>query len=77
MCVTEEVNVSELACLTEGYSGAEIHRICDVAVMKALEEDLNCDSITRNHLMVALETVTPRTSHSLIRIYEKYINKNL
>lgn len=76
MPVAEEVNITDLVSLTEGYSGAEIQAICHEAAMKALEEDLTAIAVTKEHFIAAFKTVTPRTPVSLIKIYEEYTNKN-
>jgi len=77
MPIAQEVDVAELARLTEGYSGAEIDQICREAGMKAWEENFNFVAVTRDHFMAVLKTLTPRTPASLINIYEKYVNKSL
>lgn len=75
MPIAEEVNIADLVCLTESYTGAEIHAICHEAAMKALEEDLGAVAVTKEHFKAALATVAPRTPVSLIKIYEDYMNK--
>ncbi|RLU20423.1 hypothetical protein DMN91_007033 [Ooceraea biroi] len=77
MPVAEDVNITDLVCLTEGYTGAEIQAICHEAAMKALEENLNAVTVTKEHFSAAFKTVAPRTPISLIKIYEEYMNKNL
>lgn len=77
MPVADEVNVSDLVCLTEGFTGAEIHAICHEAAMKALEEDINAEIITKEHFKAALALVTPRTPVSLMKIYENYTDNLL
>lgn len=77
MPVVEEVNIADLVCLTEGYTGAEIHAICHEAAMKALEEDLDAATISKAHFKAALATIAPRTPLSLIKIYDDYRNKIL
>ncbi|XP_070528216.1 ATPase family gene 2 protein homolog A isoform X2 [Cardiocondyla obscurior] len=77
MPIAEEVNIVDLVCLTEGYSGAEIQAICHEAAMKALEENLDAAIVTKEHFKAAFKTVTPRTPASLIKIYENYINTDV
>lgn len=71
----DKVNIADLVSLTEGYTGAEIQAICHEAAMKALEENLNATVIVKKHFKAAFKIVTPRTSISLLQIYEDY-NKN-
>ena len=75
MPIAKDVNVIDLVELTEGYSGAEIQAICHEAAMKALEEDLNAATITKEHFKAALAIITPRTPPSLINLYGNYMNK--
>lgn len=73
--IKDKVNIADLVSLTEGYTGAEIQAICHEAAMKALEENLNATVIVKEHFKAAFKIVTPRTSVSLLQIYENY-NKN-
>ncbi|XP_014473565.1 PREDICTED: spermatogenesis-associated protein 5 [Dinoponera quadriceps] len=77
MPVAEEINVADLVCLTEGYTGAEIHAICHEAAMKALEENIDAEIVKKEHFRAALALVTPRTPVSLIKLYEDYKNNIL
>lgn len=74
MPIAKEVNVEDLICLTEGYTGAEIQAICHEAAMKALEENIKADTVRKEHFKAALALVTPRTPVSLIKLYESYRN---
>ncbi|XP_076239280.1 ATPase family gene 2 protein homolog A isoform X1 [Calliopsis andreniformis] len=75
MPIAKDVNIQDLVELTEGYSGAEIQAICHEAAMKALEESLNADIVTKEHFKAALAMITPRTPPSLLTLYNDYINK--
>lgn len=50
-----------------------MNAVCHEAAMMALEEDLNCETISKNHFVKALTVITPRTPPSLVKIYEDYI----
>ncbi|KAF2899331.1 hypothetical protein ILUMI_06845 [Ignelater luminosus] len=69
------VNIDELVNLTEGYSGAEVNAVCHEAAMKALEENLKSESVEMGHFQEALKIITPRTSPSLLKIYEDYLKQ--
>lgn len=64
-----------LVQMTEGYSGAEINAVCHEAAMKALEEDLQADSVTHRHFLEALKLVTPRTNAELLNMYSEFVNR--
>ncbi|XP_056692576.1 calmodulin-interacting protein 111-like [Spinacia oleracea] len=44
-----DVDVSELAHLTEGCTGADISSICREAAISAIEENLNCSEVKMEH----------------------------
>lgn len=71
--VAEDVSVEELIEKTEGYSGAELVAVCHEAALKSLEEDIEARMVFRKHFESALTIIVPRTSDSLLKIYEKYI----
>lgn len=75
MPIAKDVNIQDLVEVTEGYSGAEIQAICHEAAMKALEENLNADIVTKEHFKAALAIITPRTPSSLLTLYNDYMNK--
>ncbi|XP_032670564.1 ATPase family protein 2 homolog [Odontomachus brunneus] len=77
MPIAKEVDVTDLVWRTNGYTGAEIHAICHEAAMKALEENINAETVTKKHFETALTLITPRTSSSLIKLYEDYRNNVL
>ncbi|KAL2480793.1 Calmodulin-interacting protein [Abeliophyllum distichum] len=64
---SSDVCIEELACLTEGYTGAEIKKICNDAGVAALEEDPTDGVITMDHLRAVIQEVQP----SDYEFYEK------
>ncbi|XP_063975896.1 ATPase family gene 2 protein homolog A [Diachasmimorpha longicaudata] len=75
MPIDADVNISDLVDLTDGYSGAEVQAICHEAALKALEENLNASSVSKEHFKAALSSVKPRTPRALVEMYEEYVNK--
>lgn len=70
-------DVDNLVKQTNGYSGAEIHAICQEAALYALEEDLLAAIIEWKHFSKALDSVRPRTSPELLQLYDDYLNEKL
>ncbi|KAF4518162.1 hypothetical protein B566_EDAN007853 [Ephemera danica] len=70
----EDIDVTALVELTEGYSGAEVTAVCHEAALAALQEDISAAKVKRQHFQLALKSVTPRTSVSLLELYAKYHN---
>ncbi|XP_010554743.1 PREDICTED: calmodulin-interacting protein 111 isoform X2 [Tarenaya hassleriana] len=56
---SSDVSLEELASLTEGWTGADISLICREAAIAALEESLDAEEITKQHLKEAIRQVEP------------------
>jgi len=67
--ISEEVNIEELAELTEGYVGSDLDALCREAVMLAMREDL--DKVEMSHFREALKKVRPSVEESMISYYER------
>lgn len=74
MPIADNVNLEELIEKTDRYSGAEIVAVCHEAALKSLEEDIEARMVFKKHFDCSLNIIVPRTSQSLLKIYEKYIN---
>ncbi|MCX6668397.1 MAG: CDC48 family AAA ATPase [Methanothrix sp.] len=66
---SEDVNLDELAELTEGYVGSDLDSLCREAAMLALREDL--DKVDMNHYREALKKVRPSVEESMVSYYER------
>ena len=71
MPITKEVDLSELAKKTLGYTGADLESFVREAAMLALRESMNAKEVRREHFMKALEKVKPSVSESTIEVYKK------
>ena len=82
--LTEDVRLSELADITEGYVGADIGSICREAAMLALreivtpgiarkdiEEKAREVKISKKHFERAIRRVKPTTSKESLKIYDQ------
>ncbi|MEM4396256.1 MAG: CDC48 family AAA ATPase [Candidatus Woesearchaeota archaeon] len=67
----KDVDLEELARLTENYSGADLATLVKEAVVCALREDMNTSVITMAHFKKALETVKPSLTKEIINYFEK------
>ncbi|KAK4836517.1 hypothetical protein QYF36_024208 [Acer negundo] len=54
---SSDVSIRDLACLTEGCTGADISLICREAAISALEENLDSSEITMKHLKTAIRQI--------------------
>lgn len=82
--IEDEVKLSELADVTDGYVGADIEAICREAAMLAMREIIKPGAdktemlrsvqtmrLTKKHFEYAVSRVKPTTSRSVLDIYEK------
>ncbi|MCC6040682.1 MAG: CDC48 family AAA ATPase [Desulfurococcaceae archaeon] len=69
------VNLSELAKVTERYSGADLEALVREAVMIALREGLNVKYIEDRHFSEALKVVKPSLNENIIRFYEEWSSR--
>ncbi len=67
--------VTQLARVTEHYSGAELTALCREAAYRALREDIHIERVGMRHFEQALETVKPRISPQMIQFYQSFANK--
>ncbi|GMH20221.1 hypothetical protein Nepgr_022062 [Nepenthes gracilis] len=63
-----DVDIMDLARLTEGCTGADISLICREAAIAAIEESLDASEIKMEHLKIAIDRVHP----SEIQSYEEF-----
>ncbi|XP_043829078.1 ATPase family protein 2 homolog isoform X1 [Dromiciops gliroides] len=75
--VGPDVDLEELVCQTDTYSGAEITAVCSEAGLLALEEDIQSKYIMRRHFMEALNIMTPRIPESMRHFYADYHKNGL
>ncbi len=72
MKLDEEVDIEILARNTDGYSGADLIKICDEAVLAAMREDLGIDSVKLRHFNEALKGVKSVITNEMVRRYEAW-----
>jgi transitional endoplasmic reticulum ATPase len=68
---SDDVNIEELADLTENYVGADIESLCRESVMIALRENFNNEKVEMKHFHEALKKVRPALVKGMIEYYEK------
>ena len=62
MPLDEDVDLTKLAEMTDGYSGADIEGLCREAAMTAVRDDWKAKPVTMKHFDVALEEIRPSIS---------------
>jgi transitional endoplasmic reticulum ATPase len=66
-----DVDLETLADITEGYVGADIESVCREAVMIALRENFEVESVQMRHFREALKKVKPTITENIAQFYEK------
>ena len=67
----KDVDLEELALLTEGYVGADIESICREAAMIALRENITAKKVESQHFQKALSRVGPSVTKDIEKTYEE------
>jgi transitional endoplasmic reticulum ATPase len=65
----EDVNLEELAELTEGYVGSDLDSLCREAAMLALREEM--EKVEMNHFRESLKKVRPSVEENMVSYYER------
>ncbi len=71
MPLASDVNLHELARLTENYVGADIEALCREAAMRALREDINAQRVTMKHFQDAISSIQASVTKEVIESYRK------
>jgi transitional endoplasmic reticulum ATPase len=69
MPLAEDVDLEELARMTERYAGSDLESLVREAGMMALREDINAGKVYRRHFMEALKRVLPTITEAILNQY--------
>jgi transitional endoplasmic reticulum ATPase len=69
--LSKDVDLENLADITEGYVGADIESVCREAVLIALRENFGIETIEMRHFSEALKKVKPTITENIAQFYEK------
>jgi len=72
MALMDDVDLEELADMTEGYVGADIEAVCRESVMLALRENIDVEKIEMRHFMESLKKIRPSTNESMLSFYGRF-----
>ena len=75
MDLADDVDLLEIARLTEGYSGAELVSICQIACENVVEECIKTGNILQVHMndfLAAIKLVKKQLTPELITRYERW-----
>jgi len=72
MPLDNDVNLYEIAKITEGFSGADLELICREAGLSALRENINIEKVSMRHFKKALEKIRPSITSDMIKYYKEW-----
>jgi transitional endoplasmic reticulum ATPase len=70
-----DVDLKELATMTEGYVGSDIESICREAAMLSLRENFDNEKVSKRHFLSAMEKVKPTVNEDMIDFYNRVQEK--
>ena len=73
--LNDEVDLRELARMTEGYTGADLAALVREAAMIALRDDINMRSVGWKHFEDALKKVRPSVTSQMIEYYQRWLEQ--
>ncbi|KDE04907.1 hypothetical protein MVLG_04664 [Microbotryum lychnidis-dioicae p1A1 Lamole] len=76
MSISSDVNIQELASMTDGCSGAEIAGICQDAALNAMNEDIEIEAVGRRHLVEAAKSIRRRITSEVVQGYEEWRDRS-
>ncbi|RCK66302.1 ATPase family gene 2 protein [Candida viswanathii] len=72
----DEVNLGQLADLTEGCSGAEVTLLCQEAGLAAIMEDKLASMVCKRHFDHALKGISKGITPEMLAYYESFSNRS-
>ncbi|MBS3117480.1 CDC48 family AAA ATPase [Candidatus Woesearchaeota archaeon] len=70
MPLAKDVDIEELAVLTEGFVGADLNALCREAALLALRENMGAKEVTRRYFEEALSKVRPSVTPDVVQQYK-------
>ncbi|RLE65115.1 MAG: AAA family ATPase [Thermoprotei archaeon] len=72
MPLATDVDLEELARITEGFSGSDLEVLVREAGMMALRENINMDKVYMRHFREALRRIKPSITEDMLRYYKAW-----
>jgi transitional endoplasmic reticulum ATPase len=60
----------------QGFSGADISKVCREAGMFALNDDINATYVNEGYLLKAIQITKPTITKEMLENYEYFLRKN-
>lgn len=75
MPLSKELDLSDIADRTEGYTGADLEGICREAGLIALRKNITAKKVEQSHFDDAMKEVRPSVDESTLRAYQKMLEE--
>lgn len=75
MPLAPDVDLNQLAAITEGYTGADLEAVCREAALTAARENIEADKVEWRHFSQALQKVGPSITDEIKGEYEKTLRE--
>lgn len=75
MPIGDDVDIDDLAAITQGFTGADIETMCREAAIRALRADIHADIIHKEHFDAAIKEIHPSASKEVVEWYDKFEEK--
>ncbi|MEM4577142.1 MAG: AAA family ATPase, partial [Candidatus Nezhaarchaeales archaeon] len=75
MPLADDVDLQQLARMTEGYAGSDIEAVCREAGMLALRENINSEKVEMRHFIEALKKVHPSITEDMVKSYRAWAER--
>ncbi|RLV92391.1 ATPase family protein [Spathaspora sp. JA1] len=72
----DDVDLNELAKLTQGCSGAEVTLLCQEAGLAAIMEDNQCSTVHKRHFDHALAGISRGITQEMLQYYQEFANRS-
>ncbi|MCD6458732.1 MAG: CDC48 family AAA ATPase [Thermoproteales archaeon] len=76
MPLAEDIDLEELADITEGFSGSDLEVLVREAGLLALREDINAEKVYKRHFEQALKKIKPSITPEMIRYYQLWSERS-
>ncbi|MEM0481402.1 MAG: CDC48 family AAA ATPase [Nitrososphaerota archaeon] len=75
MPLASDVDLNQLAAITEGYTGADLEAVCREAALTAARENIEADKVEWRHFSQALQKVGPSITEEIRGEYERTLKE--
>ena len=72
MPIDKNVDMEEILEKTDGFTGADLKNLCNIAGQHALMRNIEAESVTNDDFLAVLQNLTPSVSAELVQKYKSW-----